>query len=151
MPAIHRNIALQVSSDLVLRHLADPAYLTELCPAMLISDVEKHPLGSTKFAWAHKMLGVRLFGEAAIAETTHDQQVTLHFWGGVHGNLVWQVQTLDEGILLEIKLDYITPPPLLKKHTEDDILRHNEYAVEHMLGTLKTLVEAHHARTFNRV
>jgi hypothetical protein len=56
---------------------------------------------------------------------------------------------LDEGVQLEVELDYMTPAPLLKKHSEDDILHENEHAIEHMLTDLKARLEAHYARTFN--
>jgi hypothetical protein len=91
------------------------------------------------------MMGARIFGAAEVNETKHNQQLNMHFWGGIQGDILWQFQPLDEGTLLEVKLDYSTPAPLLKSHTEDAIFRQNEHAVEHMLINLKTLLDAEHA------
>jgi uncharacterized protein YndB with AHSA1/START domain len=152
MPVIEKNINLKVSVESVVRYLSDPSHLTEYCRNMIeVSDVERQIPGAGKFTWVYKMMGVRTFGEAEFHETKHNQQLVVRFWGGVQGSLIWQFKPLDTGTLLEVKCDYITPPPLLKKHTEDAILHQNEHAVEHMLINLKTLLGAYHARTLNRV
>jgi hypothetical protein len=152
MPAIEKKIILKVPAEFVVRYLSDPSHLAEVCQNMIeFSEVERHLPGSVKFAWVYKMMGARIFGEAEVNETKHNQQLIMRFWGGIQGDILWQFQPVDEGILLEVKLDYITPSPLLKKHTEDAILHQNEHAVEHMLINLKTLLDAEHARTLNRV
>jgi hypothetical protein len=136
---------------MVFRYLSDPIHLTEFCTNVVeVSDV-RHLPGNTKFAWVYKMIGVRIIGEAAIDEILPHQQLTIRFYGGVQGSIVWQLQAESEGTFLEIKLDYILPAPLLKKHSETVILRQNEYDIESTLVHLQTLLEAHHARTLNRV
>lgn len=152
MPVIEKNIILKIPVEFAIQYLSIPSHLTEFCQNLIeVGEVEKHLPGSVKFTWVYKMMGARIFGEAEVNETKHNRQLDMRFWGGIHGNIVWQFQPLDEGILLEVKLDYVTPSPLLKKHNEDTIYRQNEHAVEHMLINLKTLLDAHHARTLNRV
>jgi hypothetical protein len=152
MTTVEKNIILKVSSEFAVRYLSDPSHFADFCPNMVeVSEVETHLQRAGKFAWVYKMMDARIFGKAEFNETKHNQQLDIRFWGGIQGNIVWRLQPLDEGVQLEVKLDYITPPPLLKKHTEDAILHHNEQAVEHMLLNLKTLLDAHHARTLNRV
>lgn len=146
MPVLEKNIILKFPAESVIRYLSTPSDFTKLCQNMIeVSDVERQMHGAWKFAWVYKMMGDRIFGGAEFHETIHNQQIDMHFWGGIKGSFVWQFKPLDEGILLDVKLDYITPSPLLKKHTEDAILRQNEHAVEHMLINLKNLLDAHHA------
>jgi hypothetical protein len=152
MLVVEKNIILKVPVEFAVRYLSDPSHLTEFCQNMIeVSDIERQMPRSGKFAWVYKMMGARIFGEAKFHETKHNQQIDLHFWGGIQGNIVWQFQPLDEGTLVEIKLDYITPSPLLKKHSENAILRQNEHAIEQMFINLKTRLEAEYARTLNRV
>jgi hypothetical protein len=152
MPVIEKSIAINVPAEVAIRYLSTPSNLTEICENMVeVSDVERHKLNEGKFTWAYKMLDVRIFGEAEFHEIKHNQQLNIHFKGGIQGNVVWQFKPLDEELLLQIKLDYLPPPPLLKKHTEQAILHQNELAIEHMLITLKSMLDTHHARTINRL
>jgi hypothetical protein len=152
MPVIEKHITVNVPAEVAIRYLSTPSNLTEICENVVeVSDAERHKPGEGKFAWSYKMLDVRIFGEAEFHEIKHNQQLNINFKGGIQGEVVWQFQPLDEGLLLQFKLDYATPPPLLKKHTEDDILRQNDLAAEHMLIVLKSTLAAYHARTINRV
>ena len=152
MSTIEKNIILKVPAEHAFRYLSDPSHLTKFCSNMIeVSDVDGHLPALGKFGWVYKMMDALIFGEAEFREPKHNQQLNIRFWGGIHGGIVWQFQHLDEDTLLVFKLDYSTPVPLLKKHTEDTILRQSEHSVEHMLIRLKTLLETHYARTLNRV
>jgi uncharacterized membrane protein len=143
MPVIERNISLHVPAEMAFRYLSEPTHLPELCPSLIeVNDLQQHSPGSVQFTWLFKMSGVRFEGEAEVKHTHHNQQVDIHFWGGIRGNLMWRLQPSDEGILLETTVDYTLPTPLLKKHTEDEILRQNEYAIESMLTGLYDLLQA---------
>jgi hypothetical protein len=146
MPAIERNIILNLPVEFAARYLSNPSHFADFCSNMIeVSDVETHLSGVGKFAWVYKMMGARIFGAGEFNETKHNQQLEMRFRGGIQANIVWRFQPLDEGLQLAVNVDYITPPPLLKKHGEDTILHQNEQAVEHMLINLKTLLEAQYA------
>jgi uncharacterized membrane protein len=151
MPVIKRSISLKVPAEEVFRYLGNPSHLTEFCPNMMdIGDVRQHPQENTRFTWVYKMMGIRILGEAEFSEVKHDQQLNVRFWGGIQGNIVWRLQPADEGILLEVELDYTAPTPLLKKHSADAMLRQNEHAVEDMLTRLQALMEALHPQALNK-
>jgi hypothetical protein len=141
MPVIERSINLNVPADLAFRYLFDPTHLTEFCPSLIeVSNVQRHSVRSAQFEWTFKMIGVRFEGAAEITDTHHNEQLDLHFWGGIRGNLTWRLQPADEEIRLEAKVDYAVPPPLLHKHGENIIVQANEQAVECMLKSVKTLL-----------
>lgn len=152
MPVIKRNIALKVPAEVAFRYLSDPSHFTEVCLNVIeISDVQRHPAGEVTFTWVSMMTGVRIFGEAEIIAIKHDEALSIGFRGGIHGQFVWHIQPVADGIRLEIEVNYVTPAPLLKKHSEKVILHQNEAAVEAMLTHLKTTLDADTARTLLRV
>jgi polyketide cyclase/dehydrase/lipid transport protein len=152
MPVVKRNTSLNVSAELTFRYLSDPSYFTEFCSNVVeVNDVQRHTPGKTKFAWVYKMMDVRILGEAEVKETKHNQQLDVHFWGGIRGSITWRLQPLSEGTLVEIELDYVIPEPLLKKHSEDTISNQNEHDVQDMLTNLKTHLNAYHMRMFDQV
>lgn len=142
MPVLERHISLKVPIESVFQYLGDPAHFMNLSPDSLeIREVRRQSPASVKFAWVYKMMGIRLFGEAELNETLHGRQLDLRFWGGMHGSIVWQLQTGNEGTILHLRLEYMVPAPLLKKHTEEMICQQNEMAVEQLLGNLKARLE----------
>ena len=142
MTIIHRDIHLQVPAESVFRYLDDPTHFTAFCPNIIeISDVRQHPSESTKFTWVYKMMDTRLLCEAEIEESQPFQRLKIGFQGGMHGSIEWRLQPLDAGTRLQIRLDYTAPAPLLKKHSEDEILQHTEQDLERMLENLKARLE----------
>lgn len=142
MPVIERSIMLNVPAERVFRYLADPAHYPEFCPAVVeVKDVHRHSADTIEFEWVFKMIGVRFEGEAEVHDTHHDQQLDLHFWGGIRGTLTWRVLPFEDRVGLETRVDYTLPVPLLKKHIEETIIQHNEHAIECMHTSLKTLLE----------
>jgi uncharacterized protein YndB with AHSA1/START domain len=143
MAIIQRDIHLQVPAELVFRYLDDPAHFTAFSPNISeISDIRRHPPENTKFSWVYKMMDTRLLCEAEVIEAKPFQRLKIGFHGGMHGSMEWQLQPLKEGTHLQIRLDYTTPAPLLKKHTESEILQHTGHDVERMLQNLKSVLEA---------
>ncbi len=152
MATVERSVRIHSSATSAFRYLSDPLHLKDYCVNVVeISDVERHPSEHTKFAWVYKMVGVRLEGKAEVVPEKHDQELHFPFQGGIHGSLTWRLYPNHEGILLEIKLEYTIPEPLLKKHTAEAIERENELHLEAMLTVVKALLEAEYARTFHRV
>jgi hypothetical protein len=142
MPVFERNVSLHVPAEKAFRYLAEPTHLPALCPSLIeVNDLQRHSPGIVQFTWTFKMSGVRFEGKAEARQTHHNQQVDIHFWGGIRGSLTWRLRPSNEGILLETTVDYMLPTPLLIKHTEDEILRQNEHAVEVMLNGLNDLLQ----------
>jgi hypothetical protein len=143
MPVIEKNIILNIPPETVFHYLSEPTHFLELCPNIIeISDLQRHSSGKAQFKWIVKLVGVRFEGPAELKHIHQNQQIDVHFWGGIRGSLTWQLQPWNEGVLLETTVDYTLPTPLLKKHTEDEILRQNEHAVELMLNGLNDLLQA---------
>jgi hypothetical protein len=142
MPVIEKSINLNVPTASAFRYLSQVTHIVNLCPNLIeIDNLQRHSPDVMQFAWIFKMCGVRFEGTAEIKQTHHDQQIDIYFRGGIHGHMTWQFQPLDGNTLLEMRLDYVLPVPLLKKHTEDTILWQNEQSVEAMLTRLKTHLE----------
>lgn len=151
MPAIERNLHLQVPPEAVFRYLSELTHLTEFCPNMIEVSNIQNSLNNTTFAWTFKLIGVRFQGEAEFKQDKYHHELHIRFWGGVRGSLTWQMQPSDDGVVLVTKVDYDVPAPLLKKHDESTIVRQIEHSVECMVKNLKTLLEANDARIVPRV
>jgi uncharacterized membrane protein len=143
MPAIERSITLNVPVEMAFRYLFNPTHLPEICPSIIeVSDVQHHTGRSTEFEWIFKMIGVRFEGGGEITDTRHNQQLDMHFWGGIRGNLTCLLQPVEDGVRLEMRVDYTLPAPLLHKHAVDTIIQSNEHTVECMLTSMKIQLEA---------
>ena len=142
MPVIEKNIILNAPPKTVFHYLSEPTHFLELCPNIIeISDLQQHSPGKAQFKWIVKMVGVRFEGQAELKHVHQNQQIDVHFWGGIRSNLIWRLQPLDEDTVLKIEVDYTPPPPLLKKHDENTVLLQVEDSVALMLNSLKTSLE----------
>lgn len=143
MPTINRNISLSVPVETMYRYMLDPTHLPDYCPTIeAVTDVKPRAACGAEFAWSARMVGVHFQGCAEICDTRHNHQLDIIFWGGIRGNIVWSFQRLDEGVLLEIQINYTVPAPLLRKRTEVQVMEQNARAVDAMLARLKTILEA---------
>ena len=143
MPTIERSISLNVPVETAYRYLITPTHLPEFCLNLdAVTEIEHVKGCCTCFQWNYRMYGVHFEGRAEILDTQHPYRADLRFWGGVLGNAVWTTQQLDDGVLITVTVDYVLPAPLTRKHSEDEIIRHNEHAVEKMRDYLKALLKA---------
>lgn len=148
MPTVVHKIQVNTSAASAFRYLSDPMHFKAFCVNVVeINEIQLQAREITNFAWAYKMVGARLEGHAEIRTEKHNQELTMRFWGGTHGILTWVLQPLDEGILLEVNLNYTIPGPLLKKHKENAIVLENEHAVDAMLTKLSSLLETYQSES----
>jgi hypothetical protein len=74
-------------------------------------------------------------------EYIFDQSVTYKLSGGLHGSIRWSFETQNELTQVSLVLEYEAPAPLLKHHSESEIVRRNEHSVQQALCNLKTVLE----------
>lgn len=143
MPTVDRSIKINVPLEMAHRYLIDATHLPEFCLNLdAVTDITYLNPRCAHFQWKYRMCGVHFEGRAEVTDTQRQHRVEVRFWGGILGSAVWTAQPLDDGILLMVTVDYAPPAPLLRKHSEDEIIQHNEHAVERMLAYFKTLLES---------
>ena len=141
MATIHRSIRIQAPVSQVFEYIADPNNHTEWLPSLLeVSDITGSGKGQ-RHRWKYKMVGVLLDGETTVLEHVPDQRQVLDSKGTSNSTWTFVFEPEDDGMTLDLTIDYTIPVPVLGKLAEKLVLRRNEREVDMGMENIRERME----------
>lgn len=113
----------------------------EWMPSMVsIKDVKGSGL-KTSWRWTYKMAGILIEGEGNIAEHIPKKRVVFESKGGIESTFTYNFESLNNGTMLKLAIEYNIPVPVLGKIGEAILLKRNEREADLAMANIKETLE----------
>ena len=142
MAKIEKSITINAPVQKVFSYIADPMAQPEwLISMMTVKDVSGSGVGQ-HFRWTYKMAGVLLEGETTVTEHIPNKRRVTQTKGGATSTWIFNFETLDGGIKVELSIEYTIPVPVIGKLAEKIVLKRNEREADLAMENIKEKMEA---------
>ncbi len=143
MRTMQKSMEINATAERVFDYVSDPKNLPGIWPSLVeVSSVERKPDGWHSFSWIYKMAGLHFRGQAKTTEIDRPKFYKVHNEGGIPSDFIWSFAQRGTSTLVELKVDYNIPTPVIGKLAEVVVLKMNEREAETLLLNLKSAVES---------
>lgn len=137
------TITISAPVHKVYETVANPNRFPEFWTAVQeIKDVEPIGNGRLQWAYAYKMIGLKLHGTSRHVEVDRPRRIVTETSGGIEATVTWELEPEGSGTRVTATAAYKVPVPLLGKLLESAIVKLNQREADSMLANLKILLEA---------
>jgi len=142
MQKINTSIDIERTVNDVFAYLEDPTHHEEWLPSLIeVRNVTGAGEGQ-RWDWTYKMAGIRLDGQALLAQTVPGERLVVTTKGPSEATWTFVLSGTESGAHLDLTVDYTIPLPVLGKLAEKMVLRMNEREIELAIQNIKELCEA---------
>lgn len=142
MASWKNSIVIKAPVDRVFAYVDDPMKLVEWLPGM----IEVHNVDGTgtgqQHEWTHKMVGLRLRGQAVVVEHVPNVSAIHQVIGMLNSTFAYRVDVHDQWTLLTLEIEYSVPIPVLGKLAEHIVITRNAREFEMALINVKETLES---------
>jgi carbon monoxide dehydrogenase subunit G len=142
MASWKNSVAIHAPVDRVFGYVDDPTTLAEWLPGMFQVHSVNGAAEGQQHEWTYKMAGVPLRGQAVVVEHVPNVRAVHQSIGMIHVTFAYSVDSVDEGTLLTLEIEYTIPVPVLGRLAERIVLARNEREFEMALTNVKEALEA---------
>lgn len=143
MEKLNKHIEIEAPVEKVYEFMGDPKNLLEIWPSMVdVANVQELPDGHMTYDWTYKMAGIRFKGTSKTTETIENKRSVVVNEGGIPSKFIWEYRPSDEGMTLDVGIEYEVPTPVLGKLAEKVVVKMNENEADILLENLKAVMEA---------
>ena len=137
-----RQIHIDAPVDEVFAFAIEPENLLEVWPSLMkVGNIERSPTSGNNWDWEYKMAGLSFKGHSDTKEVVPTNRVIAENKEGIPSTFVWDYSPDGDGTLLDLRVEYTVPIPVLGKLAEKVVIKMNENELDTMLDNLKTAVE----------
>ena len=142
MFVIKKSVTINAPVKKVFEFMDDPTHLPEIWPSMIeVKNVHQNSKGLLAYDWVYKMAGMKIQGEQDTIERIQDKHVTTKATKGIDSHFVWDYKELEGKTIVDVKIEYSIPIPLVKRIAEQIVGKLNEHEAEITLSNLKIRME----------
>lgn len=142
MQKIHTNVDIHRPASDVFAYLEDPTHHPEWLPSLIeVRNVTGSGEGQ-RWEWTYKMAGIRLDGEAVLAQTVSGERLVVMTKGPSEATWTFVLSGTENGAHLDLTVDYTIPVPVLGKLAEKMVLRMNEREIDLAARNIKDYCES---------
>jgi len=141
MANVKRSITINAPVEKVFNYIADPKVQSEWVPSLVdVTDVSGSGVGQ-HYRWTYKMAGVMLKGETTVTENIPNERRVTQSKGGVTSTWIINLESHDDGSMMELDIEYTIPVPVLGKLAEKIVLKRNEREADLAMANIKDQME----------
>lgn len=142
MDRVEKHVLVDAPVPTVSHFVNEPFNLLRICPTIVeISDVERLRNGGRNFHCVSKMVDVRLQYRCECVEYAPEHCIRHRISGGLQGMTQWLFEPHGEQTQIRLVIEYEPPLPLLRHHTQSEILQRNADDAQQVLSSLKLFIE----------
>jgi hypothetical protein len=155
MSGITKTITVNTPAVRVFDTMSDPWNTAQIWPQVVsLYDIERLSPRMWHFRWVRKFENVRFQGLTEMVLFPPDRGMMTEVSGGLRFLSAWSLETVAEGTLVVLSVDYTLPAPLLQKHPKEMVTTDFEADLQQTLVNLKRLAESstpprHHEQSSN--
>ena len=143
MAIVKKSIQINEPAEKVYDYLSDHTNEPEWMPGMIeLNPVsgDSRNVGDT-YKWKYKMAGIILNGDTVVKEMIPNRKIVTESKLGIKNTFTFNLEPNEEGVMLEINIDYTIPVPVLGKIAEKIVLGKNEREADLALENIKLHLE----------